>query len=269
MSISTLYEYAVLRLSPDVMRGEFVNIGLVVFPCDGEPIVRITAPVGKISAIDPAWNQARESQLRDQLINILASLRNTAARIATLESLGLVRNSDLGFFYSTEAGLDAEIRELSATYIVTRPNTEKAKRSKLHKEMAVRFKGMGLLGSGVDDLTQHRIVPHFPIPGNPDLKADFVYKNGVYRITQTLDYRVSAQGARQKISEACTKVMAAAEGAKAWGTDTKKFAIVNVPSEVADIADAHLDLLYTSGFQIFHSDNKVDLADYHSAAFSY
>lgn len=264
-----MYEYAVLRLSPDVMRGEYVNVGLVILPSHGDPLVRITAPVGKVSAIDPGWSYSRESQLRDQLANILNSLPDNTARVSALISMGYIRNGELGFFYATESGLDAEIRELSATYIVAKSKSEKTKRSKLHKEIAVRFKGMGLLGTSVDDLTQHRVVPHYPIPGNPDLKADFVYKNGVYRITQTLDYRVSAQAARQKVSEACTKVMAAAEGAKAWGVETKKFAIVHVPSEVAEIADAHLDLLYASGFQIFHADSNVGLAEYHSAAFAH
>jgi hypothetical protein len=108
-----------------------------------------------------------------------------------------------------------------------------------------------------------------PIPGAPDLKGDFVYKNGVYRITQTLDYRVSPSGARQKVSEACTKVMAANAGEKVWGDDTLKYALVNIPDEVADIAQSHLNLFHSAGFQVFHADNQRELERYYEVAFSH
>lgn len=269
MSISTMYEYVVLRLSPSIMRGETVNIGLAIFPEDGDPIIRISAPIGKIQAIDPTWNAERETRLHDQLVEALAEATSIDERISLLTSMGYTRSGEPGFFYATESGLDAEIREVSNLYVSTRSKSSKIRRSKLHKEIADRFKSMDLLGNHIDDLAKHRVVPHVPIPGNPDLKGDFVYKNGVYRITQTLDYRVSPLGARQKVSEACTKVMAASEATKVWGQDTKKFALVSVPKEIADIADSHLDLLYASGFEIFHADSKIDLARYHDAAFSH
>lgn len=268
--MTMLFEYVVLRLSPDAMRGENINIGLAVFPEEGPALVRISAQMAKIRAIDPTWSAERQSRLQEYLEELLSSRQKTQEKIDLLYGFGFCLQGDPGFFYSTEAGIEIALREITEQYISTRLEKEKKQgRSKLHQEMVVRFRSMDLLGSSVDDLARHRIVPHVPIPGNPDLKGDFVYKNGVYRITQTLDYRVSAMGAHQKVSEACTKVMAAAQALKAWGEDTKKYAIVCVPNEIADIADSHLDLLLASGFEIFHADSKTDLARYHSSAFSH
>lgn len=268
--MTMLFEYVVLRLSPDAIRGENINIGLAVFPQDGPALVKISAQMTKIRAIDPTWNADRQSRLQEQLEGLLSSQKKTQEKVELLSSLGFCLPGEPGFFHSTEAGMDAALREISEQYVSTHLEKEKKQgRSKLHHEMVLRFRSMDLLGSSVDDLTRHRIVPHVPIPGNPDLKGDFVYKNGVYRITQTLDYRVSAMGAHQKVAEACTKVMAAAQAIKAWGEETKKYALVCVPKEIAGIADSHLDLLFASGFEIFHADDKTDLARYHQSAFAH
>lgn len=270
MNKSEIYEYVVLRFSPDTMRGEFINIGLVIFSVSCAPIVRLTAPMAKILAIDPEWSKQKEAQLYKNLGSLLKSYESTPASIRLLSSFGYCLDGEPGFFYCKEGELDREIRELSEIYVSKRSGKEKTqRRSRLHKEVSDRFRKMDILGSNVDDLGKHRVVPHMPIPENPDLKGDFVYKNGVYRITQTLDYRVSPMAAHQKVSEACTKVMAASEAIKVWGGDTKKFALVCVPPEVASIADAHLDLLYASEFEIFHADDQRQLAKYHELAFSH
>lgn len=268
MDMTTQFEYVVLRLSPDAMRGENVNVGLAIFPEHGLPIVRITASIAKIRALDPSWTRVKAAALQKEIARIAAIPPSTQGRIELISSFGYCLQGEPGFFFCSEARLEAEIRELSNQYISNRKTqTSPQRRNKLHQEMVSHFRNKSMLGSGVDDLQRHLVIPHFPIPGNPDLKGDFLYLNGGYHITQTLDYRVSASAAHQKVTEACTKAMAATVGEKAWGKETHKYALVCVPPEVASIADAHLDLLYASGFEIFHADNPQDLNRYHSTAF--
>lgn len=266
--MTMVYEYVVLRLSPDIMRGEYVNIGLVVFPAEGKPSVRLLAPISKVRALDPTWNSIKHTHLRAQIEDLLSEQSSTECKVEKLVRLGLVHSNEPGFFHASSETLEQEIRSVAAQYILSRVE-RKPRRANLHKEMVQRFKDMELLGSSIDDLPKHLVVPHVPIPQYPDLKADFVFKNGVYRITQTLDYRVSESAAHQKVAEACTKAMAAREGVNAWGEGTKKFALVCIPPEIADIADSHIDLLIANGFVIFHADKKDDLDSYHSLALSY
>lgn len=268
--MTELYEYVVIRLSPDVMRGETINVGIAVFPKESPAFVRIAASQAKVKALDPRWDTRREKQLKSEVESLVLRPGTTESKINLLASLGLCIPGVPGFFYASASDLEAELRQVAQQYISTRRERGAGtRRSKLHHEMLVKFRSMHMLGTGEVDLGLHRVVPHLPIPGSPDLKADFVYKNGVYRITQTLDYRVSPMGARQKVSEACTKVMAATAGVKVWGDDTKKFALVNVPADVAPIADSHLDMLYAAGFEIFHADNHRELEQYEKVAFSH
>ncbi|OXS92657.1 DUF3037 domain-containing protein [Pandoraea apista] len=271
MDMTKFYEYVVLRLAPDAIRGESINVGLAIFPQDESPVTRISASLAKVRQLDASWNSSRADRFRDAVQEIIVDQnRSIDERISLLAALGYCLPGEPGFFYASPSTLAEEIRLVEAQYITAKnePN-RRAPRSKLHQEIAQRFKSMKLLGKTADDLLDHLVVPHVAIPGTPDLKADFVYKNGVYRITQTLDYRVSSQGARQKIAEACTKVTAAQQGQKVWGDTTMKFALVCVPGEVADIADSHLDLLYASGFKIFHADKPKELASYHAEAFAH
>lgn len=268
--MTQLYEYVVLRVTPDTIRGEVVNVGIALFPSDGAASVRVSAPLAKLRALDAGWNAARVAAFRAQIEEILATSHSTSQKIRMLASLGFCQEAEAGFFYAKPSELASELREIDIRYVDPLGEPRRTgPRSKLHREMVTRFRSMDLLGSSVDDLAKHRVVPHVPVPNYPDLKSDFVYKNGVYRITQTLDYRVASRGAHQKISEACTKTMAANLAADAWGDNTLKFALVCVPPEVAPIADGHLDMLYAAGFEIFHADDPKDLSRYHAAAFSH
>lgn len=268
--MTQFYEYVVLRLSPNLIRGESINIGVAVFRENGAAVVRLLAPISKIRAIDPTWNRARNDQLEIFLKTVIDSASSTQAKIQSLASLGYCISSEPGFFHATESALDEAIRDIVKRYVSTAASAErKPRKSRLHTDLSRWFKRLHLLGTDAEDLSHHRVVPHFPIPGNPDLKGDFVYKNGVYRITQTLDYSGSESGAHAKVAEACMKVMAAREAVNVWGDSTKKFAVVRVPEAVADIADKHLDLLYNSGFEIFNADQSRDLDRYEQIAFAH
>jgi hypothetical protein len=268
--MTNMYEYVVLRLSSNSVRAEVVNVGSVLFIPNGGFDVRMSASLNKFRLLDADWTTAKVSALRTRIEDALAQFESVADRVNALSVMGLCKRGEPGFFFANNsAEVEREMRLVESHFIAT-PNLRKQRgqRSRLHGELSAKFKSMDLLGRSIDDLAHHRIVPHVPVPGHPDLKSDFVYKNGVYRITQTLDYRVAVRGAHQKISEACTKTMAAQLATHAWGETTKKFAIVNIPAEVADVADGHIDLLIANGFEIFH-DTANDLANYHNAVFSH
>jgi hypothetical protein len=265
--MNSTYEFVVLRLAPDVMRGELLNVGAVVFPPDGAPRVYLMAPLGKLRAIDATWNSSRLSAWRCTLERALKADRSISEHINTLAHLGYCKRGEPGMFYAeNESQLDTEISNIRRTYVspigeqIT--SAKKERKTRLASELRLRFKNLNVLGKSVDDLSEHLIVQNVPVPDYPDLKADFVFKNGVYRITQTLDYRVSTQGAHAKINEACVKSMAAELASKTWGDDTLKLAVVQIPSEFADLADAHLDMLYAHGFKIFHADNQSEMGKY-------
>ena len=66
-----MYEYVVIRLTPDMMRGESINVGLAVFPNIGSPMLRIIASIAKVRALDANWNTDKHSKLKMQLQEIV------------------------------------------------------------------------------------------------------------------------------------------------------------------------------------------------------
>lgn len=266
-----IYDYLILRLKPDFIRGEIINVGAVIWNREGSPTTHFWAPVTKVRALDAAWGSADAEAWIDSLDSIVQKTKSIHECQAILQQLGVCQKSAIGMFVAkSQSALEAEINDIKHTYV--NPHTlaqdeAKGRRTDLIAELRNSFKLMHMLGNGPEDLSRHLIVQDIPIPQNPELRADFVYKNGVYRVTQTLDYRTSMKRAQQKIKEACTKMVAAQLAKESWGAETVKIAVVNVPTEVAVIADPHLDMLLSHGFFIFHSDNKQDMAHYHTATF--
>lgn len=264
--MNSMHEFVVLRLAPNPMRGELLNVGAAVFYTDRTPTVHIMAPLGKLRAIDATWSSAKLQSWKASVENALKAERTTQQHVLMLSRLGYCAEGEPGLFYAENANqFHAELSDIKRTYVtpigdVTHQKRER--RTRLSMELRQRFKALKVLGKSVEDLSEHLIVPNVPVPEYPDLKADFVYKNGVYRVTQTLDYRVSLQGAHAKINEACVKSMAAELATKAWGNDTVKLAVVQIPREFEDLADGHIDMLYAHGFEIFHADSQVDMARY-------
>ncbi|MFT0547834.1 DUF3037 domain-containing protein [Allopusillimonas ginsengisoli] len=268
--MNKLYRYIVLRLAPDFMRGEIVNVGVVLFPANEDPKVFFMAQLQKLRAFDVEWSRARASEWTNFVREIVQHSGDIEACVKSLNHLGICGTNEPGMFVAgTEQELSQQLSEIRDLYVTPKgasQSNKRERRQRLVSELKDKFRKMNRLGRTIEDLSQHLIVPNVPVPGYPDLKTDFLFKNGVYRITQTLDYRVSVDSAHQKISEACTKSMAAQLAKKEWGTDTVKLAVVNVPEEVAEIADPHIDMLLSQGFSVFHSDNAQDLAHYYAIA---
>ena len=264
--MNTTYHYVVLRLAPDPMRGEVINVGIVLFH-DGEPPrIIMMATLNKLRAIDASWDTPRLAEWTQNIQTILAHRPGVRAQVDALGMFGFCETDAVGSFMAATADeLQTSIRAIRAQYVANKSAEDKPKREKrtrLQTALREQFKKMRVLGTAVTDLAEHLVVPNVPVPGYDELKSDFVYKNGVYRITQTLDYNVAPDSMHNKLLEACMKSTAGDLAAQAYGSDTMRLAVVDVPEALADAADPHIDLLLARGFQIFHFDDKASMASY-------
>jgi hypothetical protein len=165
--------------------------------------------------------------------------------------------------------ISKNLLEIKKIYISNKSHQEKikgTKRTRLQTALRDQFRKMQILGDSEEDLNNHLVVSNVPIPNYTDLKSDFVYKNGVYRVTQTIDYRVSKDSLHHKLSEACVKSTAAELAVKSYGSDTLRLAVLDIPEEFKESTDAHVDLLIAQGFQIFHFTDQQSMASYISQA---
>ena len=268
--MSTTYHYVVLRLAPDQMRGEVINVGVALWGV-GAPMRVITmAPLNKLRALDASWDSAKLTRWVQNIELLCSAHGGIGEQVACLERFGFCDAQAVGMFTAeTDKDVHTHIARLRATYVSNKSREEQPKREKrtrLQKALRDQFGRMQVLGSKPEDLAQHLVVPNMPVPSQPELKNDFVYKNGVYRITQTIDYHVQPEGIHQKLMEACVKSTAAELAKREYGNDTKLYAVLDIPQAYEESADSHIDLLLAKGFEVFHFNAAADMDRYIQAA---
>lgn len=263
---TTTYHYVVLRLAADRLRGEVINVGIALWHNDQPVRVMTMATLNKLRAIDATWDSARLLKWTRNIEAICSMHHGAREQITSLARFGFCVEDAVGMFSaSSESELSEQIAAIKTTYIANRARAEKPKREKrtrLQTALRDQFERMQVLGHEADDIANHLVVANLPVPAYPELKNDFVYKNGVYRITQTIDYQVSADTLHQKLQEVCVKSTAAELSAKRYGPDTRRYAVVDIPEAFQDATDAHLDLLLAQGFEVFHFNQPVEMERY-------
>lgn len=264
--MKSTYNYVVLRLAVDAMRGEVINIGILLLEPEQPARPILMATLNKLRAIDASWNSQRLTAWVKNIETIVANYRTAIAQVQALARFGFCESDAVGMFTAeSPEELAKHLARIKATYVANKQPEDKPKREKrtrLQTALREQFKRMHVLGETMDDLAQHLVVSNVPVPEYPDLKADFVYKNGTYRITQTLDYHVAPDSLHNKLTEACVKSTAAELAVRHYGATTKRLAVFDVPDEYASAVDSHVDLLHAQGFEIFHFDDSTSMADY-------
>lgn len=266
MAVNTTYHYLVLRLATDDLRGETINVGFVLFHDGDKPKVLLAATLNKLRAIDATWDTPRLARWTENVRRLVDQQGSVRAVISTLGSFGLCDPNAIGMFTAdTPAEVEKNLAEIRTTYVSNKSREtlpKRDKRPRLQTLLKEQFKRMHVLGSGVDDLAEHLVVANVPVPQHSGLSTDFVYKNGVYRITQTVDYHVAPDSLHNKLSEVCVKSTAAELAMKSYGDNTERFAVLDIPEPFLDATDAHVDLLNAQGFEVFYYNDAQSMANY-------
>ncbi|MHB1701180.1 MAG: DUF3037 domain-containing protein [Acidobacteriaceae bacterium] len=260
-----IYHYVVLRLAIDDLRGEIINVGIVLFAEEEQPRLIVMATLNKLRALDASWDQARFGRWVANIQEIIAQQRTPQEAVQGLAMFGFCDAEAIGMFTaSNQTELASEIAEVKATYVSNRAATaqHRERRSRLHTLLRERFRAMHVLGATMDDLANHMVVAHVPVPGHSELRTDFLYGNGVYSITQAIDYRISPDSVHNKLSEVCLKITAAHMAARAYGPTTQCLAVLDIPPELEDATDAQVDLLHAQNFDIFRFGDPQSMAEY-------
>ncbi len=264
--MKTTYHYVVLRLAVDRMRGEILNVGVALLAGEQPARTVMMATLNKLRAVDSSWNSQRYAAWTENVQAILDANKTATSQIQALHRFGFCERDAVGtFMAASHEEIAEQLARIKSAYVSNRSADEKPKREKrtrLQTALRDQFKKMHVLGNTVDDIAEHLVVSNVPVAGYPDLKSDFVYKNGTYRITQTLDYHVAPDSLHNKLTEACVKSTAAELAMKQYGSNTRRLAVLDIPEEYSDAADAHIDLLLAQGFEVFHFNNPASMDDY-------
>jgi hypothetical protein len=256
------FEYSVLRVVPDERRGECVNIGIAVFRDEGIDI-RITSSLAKVAALngDVDLDSLRNlpTLINDWTQGITGGAR---AQQALLTSFGIIAVSELGNF---EAETDAIYQQRVAYLmraLVTPVAADTAARTpatKLKTALKAKFRKNHILGAGTLDIAKHLVVPDYPIDEDEGLFADFVLKNGAYRVTETADLRAASVSNLGRVRVASLAAIKLHKAKETFGKSTQTFVVY---ASRKDPSSHSLNLLGDYSDRVFNLESYKDMATY-------
>ncbi|WP_038933237.1 DUF3037 domain-containing protein [Bradyrhizobium japonicum] len=189
------FDFAVLRLAPDPLRGEAVNLGVVIF-LEGGVDVRTGEILSRARAVYPAVTPDALREGVNLLKRLGAVSLSTSERHRTLSRLGVFSLGELGHFTVEDDGRDsyeAHVARLMDLYAAKPKRTAKPRPlSRLQTQIRKVFRDERVLAPVGDAgaIQEHKIVPDWPIPNRPSLKADLALRNRIMRVCEIVELKL-------------------------------------------------------------------------------
>lgn len=188
-------EFAVLRLSPDAARGEAINLGVVVFGPKGVD-VRIGEVRTRARILYP---ELSEQLLSEWLASFkrLASVDLPVSELhRALQRVGPLSLGQLGQFTAEdELRYEAQVSTLIGYFVKPQRNSAKREHraSRLVTSIRKVFRNEKLLANVGDAaaIDEHKIVPDWPLPTRPSLRASLALKNSLMRVCEVVELDLS------------------------------------------------------------------------------
>jgi hypothetical protein len=254
--MARIYNFAIVRVSPDPRRGELVNIGIVVF-LPRSLDVRVLPSLSKVHALHGELNLAELYGLPDRLASYAKIKRSVADRFALIRNVGIVELSDLGQFRAADDNEYSKIVDRLLTNLV-RPTLAapegRETTNGLYAQVKRAIKDAKLLGRQLDDIEKHKIVAQFPLAPAKGLYADFAGRNSVVYVTETIDFRVNRGIQGPKFNESAKATLVLREAARQFAT-SKRFLLYAASAQTESRVQTHLTMLdeFATDFVNFES----------------
>ncbi|CDL86629.1 DUF3037 domain-containing protein [Xenorhabdus cabanillasii] len=262
----TKYSYSVIRLTPNPVRSESVNVGLVIITPDG-PDVRTINSFSKIKAITNNYKPEDLSNLSEQLETILYSKLPLEQAISLYQ--GAISLSQPGWFVANDENeYNKKLDEINKLFITperatrTTPITQK----RILTELKEQFDKAGILGKNISDISHHKVVTKYPLSENEGLYAELLLKNGAYHLTETLDFR--SPNHKQKMGDSALKAVTMDKARTVWPNAVNTFLVYAADIEHEKLYHSQLLLIDNYADKMFNILSKQDMANYFEHMFT-
>jgi hypothetical protein len=189
--------FSVLRLMPNSMRGERLNVGLVVFHPNQDVTVHLDVSQERLRSFDPNLAGINWDDWASQAVKILSDAPSDVRATLLKTAFGpITTDAELGWF---RASNNVEVQDNVSSLLkrlVSRPvrlvkvgRTHSTRKTKLQTQLKNWFRVQKILGRSMNDLSNNQVVEEYPISIETDSFADFAFKNGALHIMETIDLR--------------------------------------------------------------------------------
>jgi hypothetical protein len=259
--------YSIIRYVPNPIAEEAINVGVAVFGGGSAPLFRFIGD----------WTRARQfggesTEFLQRFAKQVASAQlgifseSGAWDESKLRSvLGRWHNSIQ--FTSPRASLKepaALLDEVATDFLHGAVKREALRRTRLNTEVRSMFRRMRVLAREPGDVRRKRVVPDFPIDQRTGLVAEFVVKNGVFHVMETIDYRGAMPTATPKFYETGAKALVLVEAKQKLGPRTQRYVIYSARPEDRSSIKKNLALLHSHADHLINYDSQRDIATFAS-----
>lgn len=257
------YTYSLIRYIPNPLRGEMVNIGLVVFNKNLD--IRLLKSATKVRMLD---NESSITDIRKLEANLIElSLIGDSQSYESINSMlscfgnSIILSKPASFYISHATQYEAKVSNLFD--VLVKPFAIKeptARNSRLITSLKRKFASIDILASNPSELNEHKIVSNYLINPSTGISVDFMLKNGKYHLTEVIDYDVIDK--KGKYKETTMKLMTFVEGAKSLDGETASYFVYSASSKTENEVAQQINLAENYSTGIFNLASKKDEADY-------
>jgi hypothetical protein len=260
------YKFAIVRFSPNEVRGERINIAALIFADKGIDL-RVTRRIDRVKAISNAVENESLLQLLENLKlldkeSLSAGLNDTSARLEQLQRLGPFSFSKLGSFVAaSENAYATQVDNLLRLLVEPEPAQQKIriKKTRLFSEVKGIFRRERVLAQGDEGLESHRIVPTYQL--DDGLVADLVLRNSYYHVIETVDASGDEHAFRKAITEIAISALVLERARMRFGdSETKAKLLYSASAILEKAAQPSLDAAQHQGAELVNWASANDRA---------
>lgn len=188
--------FTLLQIVPDRLRGEVMNIGIVLHT-DAGPDLRLRMLPTRLRALAPGYSRANLDEWHQAWLTALLRFDRADQRWTWLkEAMAPLRLAETGGTISAESAsdLEAQVEGLLERLVMPPPSVAttakpRMRRSGLNAQLTSWLRAQHLYSPKLQDLSKNRVVSGYPLSMTEELFAEFALKNGSIHVIETLDLR--------------------------------------------------------------------------------
>ncbi|KOY47249.1 hypothetical protein ACX03_02390 [Vibrio parahaemolyticus] len=256
------FNYALIRYMPNPMRGEVVNIGLIVFKESLD--IRLLKSASKLRILDNSSSQKVMVEVKNSLLSLseYAASADTFNRLLESFPGGIQLSETASFSVDHISQYESKVENLFESLVKPYSVRESSNRNntRLITKLKRKFSAIELLAKDDSGLSEHKIVSNYMLNEATGLTADFLLKNGRFHLTEVIDYDVL--DTKSKLKETTMKLMTFAEGQKSLEGEVCSYFVYSASAKKEQEVIQQINLAENYSTNIFNIASKEDEASY-------
>lgn len=256
--------YSLVRYKPSDVKGEIINIGIVVFTEEPSADLFFIPSAGKVQSIDPGFNNLALSQVKDYIKKICSEESTPEKKYKRLYETydRKIIFSEAASFYCSSP---QQYRETTTNLydILVRPTSSAPAyqdRQRVKTKIKKLFENYKLLSIRPEGIENRKVVIDYPLDRNGGLTVDFAFKYEEHHITEVIDF--SIKDLNTKFNEAGLKAITLVQSKELLGVNTETTVLYSANASQERNAAKHITLLNKYCDQMYNSQSSQEMRTY-------